>query len=61
LGEYVSALRILHGEMAGDFETARQTIHNTPAARRSQFAKEIWRRRGRSGSGSALIKMLTGG
>ena len=29
-----------------DFEKARKTVHNTPAARRSEFAKEIWRRRG---------------
>ncbi len=41
LGEYVSALRILKGELAGDFDKAHQTIHNTPAATRSEFAREI--------------------
>lgn len=62
LGEYVSALHILHGEMTGDFDTARQTIHNTPAPRRSDFAKEIWRRRKRGGAGGLdLVRLLTGG
>ena len=60
LGEYVSALRILNGEMDGDFEKARATIRNTPAARRSEFAKEIWRRRKRGGSGSKLVRLLMG-
>ncbi|MBI3695326.1 MAG: hypothetical protein HY238_10890 [Acidobacteria bacterium] len=61
LGEYVSALRILKGDLEGDFEKARATIHNTPASRRSEFAKEIWRRRTRGGSGLELVRMLTGG
>ena len=61
LGEYVSALRILHGEIDGDFEKARQTIHNTPASRRSEFAKEVWRRRKRGQSGRELVRLLTGG
>ena len=60
LGEYVSALRIQHGEIDGDFEKARATIHNTPAVRRSEFAREIWRRRKRGGSGVELVRMLTG-
>ena len=59
LGEYVSALRILKGEMDGDFDKARETVHNTPASRRSEFAKEIWRRRKPSG-GVDLVRMLTG-
>lgn len=61
LGEYVSALRILKGEMAGDFEKARATIHATPPERRSAFAREVWRRRKRGGSGVELVRMLTGG
>jgi len=64
LGEYVSALRILRGELAGDFDKARATVHNTPAATRSEFATEIWRRRRRSGGAGRdtdLVRMLTGG
>lgn len=51
LGEYLSALAILNGEMPGDFQAARRTIHNTPPDERSRFASEIWRRR--RGRGSA--------
>ena len=36
--------------LAGDFDKARATIHNTPPARRSEFAREVWARRRRSGS-----------
>lgn len=62
LGEYVSALRILHGEIAGDFGKARAVIHATPFSTRSSFAREIWRRRRRSyASDSALIRALMGG
>lgn len=62
LGEYLSALRILKGEMDGDFEKARTTIHNTPVARRSEFAREIWAKRGGRGgrrSSRALVELLT--
>jgi len=61
LGEYVSALRILHGELPGNFAKARQTIHNTPPSRRRSFAAEIWRRR-RKGTayGSELVRRLVG-
>ncbi len=38
-------LRILKGDIEGDFDKARGTTHNTPASKRSEFAKEIWRRR----------------
>ena len=60
LGEYVSALRILKGDMPGDFDKARTTIHNTPIGRRREFAREIWKRRGAGRrSGMKLVEMLT--
>jgi len=33
---------------------------NTPASSRSEFAKAVWRRRGRPGAGVDLLRMLTG-
>jgi hypothetical protein len=45
LAAYLQALGVLKGEVDGDFQAARTLIHNTPAADRSAFAREVWRRR----------------
>lgn len=57
LGEYLSAVRILKGEVTGDVSEAVRTVHATSPDQRSEFASEIWRIRkerygpsGRSGS-----------
>lgn len=51
LPEYLEALAVLRGE-AGEmtFSEARALIHNTPAADRSSFAREVWRRRRERGT-----------
>jgi hypothetical protein len=60
LGEYVSALRILKGEMAGDFDKARAVIHATPAAARSRFAREIAAKKGGKSRSMATVWALFG-
>lgn len=60
LGEYVSALRILKGEMAGDFDKARAVIHATSASARSRFAREIAAKKTGRSSGMATVRALLG-
>jgi 5-methylcytosine-specific restriction endonuclease McrA len=40
---YLSAVRILKGEVAGDLTSAIATVHATPALARSDYALEVWR------------------
>jgi len=42
LGEYLSAVRILRGEIDGDVRAATETVHATSPEERSEFAREIW-------------------
>lgn len=51
LGQYLTALMVLHGDStAMDFAAARQMIHDTPKSRRSEFASDIWAKRRERGT-----------
>lgn len=45
LGQWVTALLSAKGQGPMDPEAAKQMIHETPARRRSEFARDIWSRR----------------
>jgi len=47
LGAWVSAVRVMKGELPGDVRDAVEMIRATSPAQRSEFAEEIWRRRRR--------------
>jgi len=42
LGQYISSVRILRGDIAGDVRAATATVHATTPEQRSDFAREIW-------------------
>jgi len=47
LGQWITAVQGMRGESNMDPASAIAMVHATPAARRSAFAVEIWRRRRR--------------
>jgi len=50
LAQWVSAVRIMRGEIPGDVREAVAMIHATPPADRSEYAREIWRLRREHGT-----------
>lgn len=42
LGQYVSAVRVLRGELPGDVAAAVATLKATSPAARSRFARRVW-------------------
>ena len=50
LGAWVSAVRIMKGEVPGNVAAAVATIRATSAGRRSEFAHEIWQLRRQHGT-----------
>ncbi len=45
LGAYLSAIQVMKGEVSGDVGAAVELVRETSAAKRSSFAREIWRTR----------------
>ena len=45
LRDWVDAVRVMKGEVAGNVAAAVRTVQATPASRRSDFANQIWAKR----------------
>jgi len=50
LAQWVSAVRIMRGDLPGDVRKAVAMIHATPPEDRSEYAREIWRLRREHGT-----------